>query len=112
MNHLSPEQLELLKTQLLKERKAILHELLDEEDTLNFSSTYVEDNAEQAFDNLDKDIISKISYRQKETLKKIDKALKRIDDGSYGICEKSGSPISFKRLEILPYTTVCADFKE
>jgi DnaK suppressor protein len=101
------QKLETLKDELIKEKKSILNELIDEENILNESNDYVEDSGEQAFDNQDKDIISKISIQQKESLKKIDKALKKINDGSYGICETCGTVISYERLEILPYTTVC-----
>mgnify|MGYP001551048832 CR=1 FL=1 len=112
MTHLTEEQLEFLKSELVKERNSILSELMDEESILSRkSSDYVEDSGELAFDNLDKHIISKLSVQQKKTLKKIEKALSKIDDGSYGICEKSGNPISYQRLEILPYTTVCKEYK-
>jgi DnaK suppressor protein len=112
MNHLTQDQLEKLKQILIKERNDILNELLDDENILNGTMDYVGDSGELAFDNLDKDLVSKISTRQKETLRKIEKALKKIEEGTYGVCEIGGKPISYQRLEILPYTTVCKEHME
>ena len=50
--------------------------------------------------------------REKVFLQKIDKALKKIDDGSFGVCENCEEPISVKRLEARPETTLCIRCKE
>ncbi|MBW2525817.1 MAG: TraR/DksA C4-type zinc finger protein [Deltaproteobacteria bacterium] len=50
--------------------------------------------------------------REKTFLKKIQKALNKIDDGSFGLCEACESPISLKRLEARPETTLCIKCKE
>ncbi|MCA9642273.1 MAG: TraR/DksA C4-type zinc finger protein [Polyangiaceae bacterium] len=50
--------------------------------------------------------------REKTFLEKIQKALERIDDGSFGDCEECGEPISEKRLEARPETTLCIRCKE
>jgi len=50
--------------------------------------------------------------REKIYLKKIDLALHKIDDGSFGICEQCEEPISKKRLEARPETTLCIRCKE
>lgn len=104
---MNKQQLDGLKQQLIKERSNILHELIDEENILNEANDYVEDSGELAFDNLDKDIVAKISVQQKETLKKIEKALKKIEEKTYGTCEHCGKSISYERLEVLPYTGLC-----
>jgi DnaK suppressor protein len=44
-------------------------------------------------------------------LKKIDEALERINNGTFGICESCGEEISLKRLEARPVTTLCIDCK-
>lgn len=44
-----------------------------------------------------------------ETLRQIDDALKRIEDGTYGICEICGKPIGEERLRAIPWTTRCID---
>ncbi len=50
--------------------------------------------------------------REKTFLKKIDLALKKIEDGTFGVCEECGEPISVKRLEARPETTMCIRCKE
>jgi DnaK suppressor protein len=50
--------------------------------------------------------------RENSFLKKIDHALKKIDEGNFGICEKCAEPISFERLEARPETTLCIRCKE
>jgi DnaK suppressor protein len=50
--------------------------------------------------------------RENSFLKKIDYALKRIDEGNFGICEKCAEPISSARLEARPETTLCIRCKE
>jgi DnaK suppressor protein len=50
--------------------------------------------------------------REKSFLDKIEKAIKKIDDGSFGTCEECGEEISVKRLEARPETTLCIRCKE
>ena len=50
--------------------------------------------------------------REKTFLKKIDHALRKIDDGIFGVCEECEEPISLKRLEARPETTLCIRCKE
>ena len=50
--------------------------------------------------------------RERKLLKKIDGALARIDDGSYGYCEETGEPISLKRLEARPIATLSVEAQE
>lgn len=50
--------------------------------------------------------------RERVLLRKIDKALKKIADGTYGTCEECGEPIGIKRLEARPVTDLCIQCKE
>ena len=50
--------------------------------------------------------------RERSFLSKIDKALAKIDDGSFGVCEECDEPIHPKRLEARPETTLCIKCKE
>lgn len=62
------------------------------------------------------DLSEDISLRQlaahKETLNKIDAALRKLDEGTYGKCEECGGEISAKRLEVMPYAIYCIDCQE
>jgi DnaK suppressor protein len=50
--------------------------------------------------------------RERKLLKKIDSALERIDDGSYGFCEETGEEIGLKRLEARPVATLSLEAQE
>jgi DnaK suppressor protein len=50
--------------------------------------------------------------REKTFLEKIDRAIQKIDTGEFGVCEECGEPISVKRLEARPETTLCIRCKE
>jgi DnaK suppressor protein len=50
--------------------------------------------------------------RQRKLISKIDAALQRIDDGTYGFCEETGEPISLKRLEARPIATLSIEAQE
>ena len=50
--------------------------------------------------------------RERKLINKIDEALKRIDDGSYGYCEETGEPIGIKRLEARPIATLSLEAQE
>ncbi|HET6519249.1 MAG TPA: RNA polymerase-binding protein DksA [Geminicoccaceae bacterium] len=50
--------------------------------------------------------------RERKLLSKIDEALKRLDDGSYGFCEETHEPIGLKRLEARPIATLSIDAQE
>ena len=57
-------------------------------------------------------MVFRLRDREKFLLKKIEKALQRIEEGTFGICERCEEPISPKRLEARPVTTLCIRCKE
>ena len=102
------KQLEYFKELLLEERKNILDNLMNENETLSELKGGDEgDLADQAYTHYEKKLVLDISKTEQETLKKIDKALKRIDSGDYGLCEVCKEEIEYERLEVIPYTTLC-----
>ena len=58
---------------------------------------------------LDREIDYSLEENSEQVLRAIDAALRRIDEGTYGICETCGQPISEERLEAIPYATQCID---
>ena len=58
---------------------------------------------------LDREIDYSLEENSEQVLRSIDTALQRIDEGTYGICETCGQPISEERLEAIPYATQCID---
>jgi DnaK suppressor protein len=58
---------------------------------------------------LDREIDYSLEENSESVLRSIDAALQRIEDGTFGICETCGQPISEERLEAIPYATQCID---
>jgi DnaK suppressor protein len=58
---------------------------------------------------LDREIDYSLEENSESVLRSIDAALRRIEDGTFGICETCGQPISEERLEAIPYATQCID---
>lgn len=59
----------------------------------------------------DRNFMLRIRDREHKLIKKVKKALDRIENGTFGICEKCGEDISIKRLKARPVTTQCIDCK-
>jgi DnaK suppressor protein len=90
---------------ILKEAKETLQHLQDE--SQNHS-----DIADRASSETDRAIELRARDRQRKLIAKIDAALQRIDDGTYGYCEETGEPISLKRLDARPIATLSIEAQE
>jgi RNA polymerase-binding protein DksA len=64
---------------------------------------------ETATATLDREIDYSLEENSEQVLRAIDGALRRIEDGTFGICQTCGQPISEERLEAIPYATQCID---
>jgi DnaK suppressor protein len=90
---------------ILKEAKETL--LLLREENQNHP-----DLADRASSETDRAIELRARDRQRKLIAKIDEALARIDDGTYGYCEETGEPISLRRLEARPIATLSVEAQE
>jgi len=114
-----PEKLQTMKTEKRQFYRYLLtqkmNELLDEaEKTVSDMTTGKEnfpDPNDRATLESDRNFELRIRDRERKLLVKIQEAIKRIDDGVFGICEVCGGPISEKRLMARPVTTLCIDCK-
>jgi len=70
------------------------------------------DLADRASSESDRAIELRARDRQRKLISKIDAAIARIDDGSYGYCEETGEPISLKRLDARPIATLSLEAQE
>ena len=70
------------------------------------------DIVDQASSYTDKTVEMRASNRRRKLINKIDQALKRIKDGTYGFCEETGEPIGLKRLIARPVATLCIAAQE
>lgn len=69
------------------------------------------DPSDRASLETDRNFLLRVKDRERRLINKVNEAIKRIDDGTYGICERCGEGISEKRLEARPVTTFCIDCK-
>jgi DnaK suppressor protein len=90
---------------ILKEAKETLQHLQDE-------SQNHPDLADRASSETDRAIELRARDRQRKLISKIDAALQRIEDGTYGFCEETGEPITLKRLEARPIATLSIEAQE
>ena len=72
----------------------------------------IPDIADRASSETDRAIELRARDRQRKLIAKIDEALTRIDDGTYGYCEETGEPISLRRLEARPIATLSVEAQE
>lgn len=99
------EKLQRWKDDILKEARETLQHLQEE-------SQNHPDLADRASTETDRAIELRARDRQRKLISKIDAALQRIDDGSYGYCEETGEPISLKRLDARPIATLSIEAQE
>ncbi|OGW76209.1 MAG: hypothetical protein A3J72_07400 [Nitrospirae bacterium RIFCSPHIGHO2_02_FULL_40_19] len=66
---------------------------------------------DQATAETDRNFMLRLRDRERLLLKKIDEAVERIDNGTFGICEECGNRIGVKRIEARPVTTLCIECK-
>jgi len=97
---------------MLAERK---QELLDEAERTVGGMTDGKDNFPDPTDRAslesDRNATLRIRDRERKLITKIDDALQRIADGTYGLCESCNEPIGIQRLKARPVTTLCIDCK-
>jgi DnaK suppressor protein len=93
------------KEEILKEARETLQHLQDE-------SQNHPDFADRASSETDRAIELRARDRQRKLIAKIDAALQRIEDGTYGYCEETGEPISLKRLDARPIATLSIEAQE
>lgn len=105
------EKLQFFKELLLKRREDILREVAETIKGLEEGSENLPDAVDQATRETNLILDLRLRDRDQKLLKKIDKALQKIEDGSYGICEACGVEIGEKRLMARPETTLCIDCK-
>ena len=106
-------QLKKFKTLLTEKRDEIVKkakQTLEEDMTLDAND--LPDEMDLASSEYLQSFTFRLRGREKVFLDKIEKALRKIEDGSFGICEECGEEISIKRLEARPETTLCIRCKE
>ncbi|HKS60518.1 MAG TPA: RNA polymerase-binding protein DksA [Xanthobacteraceae bacterium] len=109
---MNERQREYFRAKLLVWKDEILKEARDTLQHLQDENQNHPDLADRASSETDRAIELRARDRQRKLISKIDAALTRIEDGSYGYCEETGEPISLKRLEARPIATLSIEAQE
>jgi RNA polymerase-binding protein DksA len=117
---LTSQEIEDLRESLLKEQQELRSQLAELEAS-SFSDPQSDLSGETAFDEEYADSGTATFEREKDLslennvrdlLEKIEKALSRMDEGTFGLCERCGKPIEKARIKALPYASLCIKDKQ
>jgi DnaK suppressor protein len=110
--YMNDKQLEYFRLKLLDWRKSLLEESQETIDNMREAARDVSDEAERASRETEITFELRTRDRYRKLLRKIDQALERIEDGSYGYCDETGDPIGLERLEARPIATLSIEAQE
>jgi len=109
---MNAKQKEFFRRKLLAWRSDIIQETKETLNNLQKEVVNFSDLADRAYSETDRSLELRARDRQRKLISKIDEALSRIDDGSYGYCEETGESIGLKRLIARPIATLSIDSQE
>lgn len=109
---MNERQRQYFRRKLVEWKEDILREASETLTTMQSESDNHPDITDRASSETDRAIELRARDRQRKLISKIDAALARIDDGSYGYCEETGEPISLKRLDARPIATLSLEAQE
>ena len=109
---MNERQREYFRKKLLAWKEDILREARETLQHLQDESQSHSDLADRASSETDRAIELRARDRQRKLISKIDAALQRMEDGTYGYCEETGEPISLKRLDARPIATLSVEAQE
>jgi len=109
---MNPRQREYFRQKLERWKDEILRESRETLENLQEENQNHPDMADRASSESDRALELRTRDRQRKLISKIDAALKRIDDGTYGYCEETGDPIGIARLDARPIATLSLEAQE
>ena len=109
---MNDRQREYFRRKLLAWKEDIRNESKETLASLAQETVQHADLTDRATSEADRNLELRTRDRQRKLIAKIDAALRRIDDGSYGFCEETGEPISLRRLDARPIATLSIEAQE
>ena len=109
---MNPKQIEYFKNLLQAWKNDLLQESSNTLDHLKEESSNKPDNADRASIESERSLELRTRDRERKLLNKINKALRKIDEGTYGYCEETNKPISIARLKARPIATLSIEAQE
>jgi DnaK suppressor protein len=96
------DRLETLKLQLTHNVQAASKDVKDADGHKGYS----QHQADEGTDDFDRSVSIELTFQECEVLRQVERALEKIEEGSYGICDITNEEIPIKRLEAIPYATM------
>jgi DnaK suppressor protein len=109
---MNERQVEYFRRKLIAWREDIIRESKETITHLQDENHILPDVADRASSETDRSLELRTRDRQRKLISKIESALKRIDDRTYGYCEETGDPIGLKRLDARPIATLSIEAQE
>jgi DnaK suppressor protein len=109
---MNKKQREYFRSKLMQWKEDIVRESRETLQHLQNGDTHLPDLADRASSETERSLELRTRDRQRKLVAKIDDALLRIDDGTYGYCEETGEPINLKRLDARPIATLSVEAQE
>jgi DnaK suppressor protein len=109
---MNERQREYFRAKLLQWKAAVLGELRETLQRLAENRENATDLADRASSEAERAVELRARERERKLIAKIDAALKRLEDGTYGYCDETGEPIGLRRLEARPIATLSVEAQE
>ena len=112
---LSSEQIEHFKKKLDQIRRSLtntIRETTEGVKNLDQAKGYSQHQADEGTDDFGRTVNLEISNKESLILRQVERALEKIDEGTYGLCDISGKDIPIRRLEAIPYATMTVESQE
>jgi RNA polymerase-binding transcription factor len=107
------KDLERFRRALEEEKSKLSSELSKNRDAeQETAEEMTQDIADKASSSYTKEFLFSLTDAEREKVKEIDDALDRIEEGTYGLCQRCANPIAEKRLNAVPWTPYCVDCRE
>ena len=110
--YMNEMQIEYFRQKLLAWKKSLVNQSMDTLEDLRQGGLNQPDDIDRASLETDKALDLRTKDRARKLISKIDEALKRVEDGTYGYCEETGEPIGLERLEARPVATLSIEAQE
>jgi len=112
---LKKNEIEKFKNRLIEMRNQLIHILRNVSEDVKSAEEpkgYSQHQADEGTDDFDQTISIEVSTKEQGILRQIERALAKIEEGTYGICDVSGKEIPMKRLEAVPYASMTVESQE
>lgn len=111
---LSKDEIEKFKKRLIELKNQMVHMVRETSEDVKATETkgYSQHQADEGTDDFDRTISLELTNKEYDILRQIERALEKIEEGTFGRCDITGDEIPLKRLEAVPYATMTVTAQE